>query len=140
MAFSRAESHGARPNVRLAYPRLVVPPAPPDAGIGEAAFQRLITDLMDVAGWLWHHEKDSRRSKRGFPDLVAIKPGRPIVIWEVKTQRGRVRREQQVWLNHLSWAPGVEAGVVRPADWAYVLAVLCGEEGEECHWTTGGQA
>lgn len=107
----------------------------------EADFQALIMELAATLGWLCHHDRPSlNRSGRwstaidgdpGFPDLVLAKPGRPVHLWEVKTERGRLRPNQQAWLYALTgdrWLPtetgitfptgrGFSVGVVRPSFW-----------------------
>lgn len=83
-------------------------------GISEADFQQQVTDLCDLLHLKWHHETDSRRSKAGFPDLVICGPGG--VLWlELKTQRGRVSKEQHSWIEALQTA-GQEAYVARPGN------------------------
>ncbi len=87
----------------------------------EAQLQQRITDLADWLGIRWHHETDSRRSKAGFPDLVLV--GNTVVFVELKAQRGRLRPEQEAWLDALTRA-GVEAHVWRPEDWPAIHARL----------------
>lgn len=97
-----------------------------DRAISEEAFQRQITDLATICGWLWHHVPDSRRSNPGYPDLVLCHPrhGR-IVFVEVKTERGRVSHAQHVWGGALRSA-GCDHRVWRPRHWDEVVAVLTG--------------
>ncbi len=85
----------------------------------EKHYQQRILDLARLQGWtLRYHTFDSRHSASGFPDLVLVR--RPeIVFWEVKTDRGTVTVSQRTWLDALT-ACGLEACVVRPADWEYV--------------------
>jgi hypothetical protein len=89
--------------------------------VTEAQWQQRITDLCDVLGLKWHHETDSRRSKKGFPDLVIV--GLGVIFAELKTERGKVTADQQEWLDRLRDA-GVEHYVWRPSDWDFVLARL----------------
>lgn len=51
----------------------------------------------------------------GFPDLVIAAPN-GLIFRELKTERGRVSKEQQQWIDTLQ-ASGHDAGVWRPADW-----------------------
>lgn len=88
----------------------------------EAEFQKRITDLCDWLKLKWHHETDSRRSKAGFPDLVIVGPG-GLLFAELKTQRGRVSKEQQAWLSALLDV-GVRAYVWRPSDWPRIVQEL----------------
>ena len=82
----------------------------------EAALQQAIIDLARWCGYLHWHDNDSRRNLPGFPDLVLIhtRTGRLIFI-EVKSDKGRLRPKQQVWLELL----GIhhEVYVWRPVHW-----------------------
>lgn len=117
---------------------MTAPPAPdaPPVGATEAEWQRFVTDALDLAGWRWHHEVDSRKSPSGFPDIIAAHPDRGILFAELKTEKGRLRPEQASWLSHLALAvvPGegeepwggrrrVFVKVWRPSDWKDVLDV-----------------
>ena len=87
----------------------------------ESEFQQTVTDLCDWQRVRWHHEVDSRRSKRGFPDLVLV--GKRVIFVELKKQTGRVSREQQEWLDSLE-AAGQEAYVWRPSDLPQITKIL----------------
>ena len=78
----------------------------------ESEFQKQVTDLCDWLRLKWHHETDSRRSKAGFPDLVICGPG-GVIFAELKTKAGRLRPEQQEWIEALEEA-GQEVYVWRP--------------------------
>jgi len=80
----------------------------------EAQLQSAIEGMLDHYGIQFHHETDSRRSKRGLPDLLIF--GRRIVFWELKTQRGRVTPEQHALLTRIVRAENGSARVVRPLD------------------------
>lgn len=80
----------------------------------EKEFQQKITDLCDLLGIKWHHETDSRRSKKGFPDLVLA--GIRVVFVELKTESGKVTKEQQEWIDKVRAAGGI-IHVWRPSDW-----------------------
>lgn len=92
----------------------------------EVAFQQQVTDLCDLLGLRWHHETDSRRSKRGFPDLVIV--GQRLIFAELKSQKGRLSKEQRAWITDLM-AAGVEAYVWRPSDLPTIIEVLHGLAG-----------
>lgn len=92
------------------------------APLTEAAFQRRITDLANLLGLQWHHEVDSRRSKAGYPDLTIAGP-KGVVWLEVKTDVGRIKPEQQVWIDALREA-GQDALIVRPKHWDDIKALL----------------
>ena len=81
----------------------------------EAELQAQIVDLCKHMGLLVYHTYDSRRSQPGFPDLVIV--GKYGVLYrELKTDRGRLRPEQDQWLEALH-ATGADASVWRPRDW-----------------------
>jgi hypothetical protein len=90
--------------------------------VTEALLQQQVTDLARWAGYLCYHTVDSRRSRPGFPDLVLVhtRNGR-LIFAELKSEKGRIRPEQQVWLEHLGhhhevylWRPQHwESGVIR---------------------------
>lgn len=89
----------------------------------ELDFQRDVCRLMDLRGWHWHHERDSRRSKRGLPDLIATRAGRLLMI-ELKSEHGKLRPEQGIWLALLRQVPGVETYLWKPSDWDTIDGVL----------------
>lgn len=80
----------------------------------EAQLQQLVVDAARWGGLLAYHTHDSRRSQRGFPDLVIV--GSRMLFRELKADRGRVSADQQLWLDRLA-AAGADAAVWRPADW-----------------------
>lgn len=107
----------------------------------EKDFQNAIVELAEACGWLTFHVADSRRCNPGWPDLALCHPVRHILlIIENKTERGRLRPEQKVWLDALA---GVELRingdnpdrpndpfqvcVMRPSHWAYIEKVLKGD-------------
>jgi hypothetical protein len=82
--------------------------------VTEREFQRWVEQVAEMTGWLLHHETDSRRSRRGFPDLIMVRRDR-LIAAELKSAKGRVRPEQKVWLDRLE-AAGVEVYLWRPSD------------------------
>lgn len=82
--------------------------------MSEAALQNRVLAIAYELGYLTYHTHDSRRSHKGWPDLVLAHPrwGR-FLIRELKSERGRVRPEQQAWLNALT-ALGIDADIWRP--------------------------
>lgn len=74
------------------------------AGQSEAEFQESVLALAKLLGWeLRYHTHDSRRSERGFPDLVLCRPrdGRLLIV-ELKSGTGKVSEEQRAWLEGLA--------------------------------------
>lgn len=105
----------------------------------EAVFQAQVVQLAGFYGWLIYHTHDSRRSQPGFPDLVLVR-GAELLFVELKTASGRVRPEQQMWLDALRVVQeavaitaaaaadlppvAVESLLWRPADWDALHARL----------------
>ena len=95
----------------------------------EAVFQSHVVNLAKQLGYsLVYHTHDSRLSEPGFPDLVMVNPKSGATVFaELKSQTGRVRPEQESWINGLR-ASGQVAELWRPADWVSgrVMGVLRG--------------
>ena len=64
-------------------------------------------------GWLVYRVARGRALVAGWPDLLCVRDGR-VLVFEAKTQTGRVTPEQREWLTALDGVPGVAAFVVRP--------------------------
>jgi hypothetical protein len=96
-----------------------------DGAMTEKAFQQAIIDLAHACGWRAYHTHDSHKSAPGFPDLVLVKPGRHVLFWEVKTERGKVSAAQQTWIDDLRNS-GQIAVVVRPHNWLWIEQILTG--------------
>lgn len=82
--------------------------------MSEQQLQRAVIDACDTLGLLVFHVTDSRAAKvrRGWPDLAIV--GKRLLIRELKTETGRVRPEQHLWISRLVRA-GVDAGIWRPS-------------------------
>lgn len=99
------------------------------AATTEAGLQSVLMEACAWAGWLAHHETDSRRTAPGWPDLVAVDAtsGRCLAV-ELKSARGRLTAAQTAWVAGwaaVSAAAGsdvVRAGVVRPSELDRVLS------------------
>lgn len=92
------------------------------AKMSEATLQAMAIDLAEVLHLQYHHETDSRRSRKGFPDVVFAGPEG--VVWiEFKNSKYKVSPEQQDWIDMLV-SSGQVAYVARPADWRRVEADL----------------
>lgn len=93
--------------------------------MNEEQFRRHVRQLAQMRGWtLAYHTHNSRRSDAGWPDEVYGHPtaGRTIFI-ELKTDTGRIRPEQKLWLHHLSEC-GFEVALWRPRDLALIVSTL----------------
>jgi hypothetical protein len=83
----------------------------------EAELQTNVRQVARLGGWLMYHTNDSRRSDKGFPDLVFVHPmsGRTVYA-ELKSAKGRIRPEQQQWIEAL-YRGGHDVHVWRPEQW-----------------------
>ena len=90
---------------------------------GERNWQRHIVEMATGLGWsLIYHTFESRGSQRGYPDLHMVRVPRSIFV-ELKTNKGRIRPDQQVWLDALQ-ACGQEAYLWRPRDEDEAMEIL----------------
>jgi hypothetical protein len=93
----------------------------------EKMFMAQVIELARLFGWLCYHTFDSRRSERGFPDIVMVRPP-SILFVELKTDTGRLKPAQCTWLEALEQCTGVEAHVWRPAQWNAIVSRLESEQ------------
>lgn len=98
-------------------PRKASPPT-----ISEKEFQNTVTGALDLFGWMWYHNPDSRRCNAGFPDIIAVK-GNVMLALELKRETGRATVEQYKWLDALK-AAGARSYVVRPSNWEMLLKII----------------
>lgn len=89
----------------------------------EAAFQSWVRTTAKRCGWVAYHTHDSRRSDKGFPDLVLVR-GTTMLAVELKTAEGKVSAEQIEWLRRLGRVTSVRVAVWRPADREGILDAL----------------
>ncbi len=89
------------------------------AKLSEAQFQRQVKAVLSTLGYVVWTFPIMKRTTAGVPDLTVWHPNKPgrLWFWELKTEKGRVRPEQVISIAHLSTVPGVDARIVRPADW-----------------------
>ena len=81
----------------------------------EKMFQGRVIQALRVLGYTYYHTFNSIRSVKGFPDLIALHPGKKrILAIEVKTETGKVTPEQNEWLSSFAKC-GVETWLLRPS-------------------------
>ena len=81
------------------------------ANMTEAAFKNSIIDIATRYGWFVHHDLPAmnRRGQwathvqgnTGFPDLVLLNAKGVLVFAELKTDIGRLSKQQEQWLDRL---------------------------------------
>jgi len=83
----------------------------------EAQLLTNVRQMAKLGGWLQFHDTDSRRNSPGLPDLVLLHPETGQLLFaELKSQTGRIRPEQQQWIDALHRG-GHTVRVWRPEQW-----------------------
>ena len=91
--------------------------------LSEREFMAQVIQLARLRNWLVFHAHDSRRSAKGFPDLILVR-GPWLFAIELKVGRGKLTPEQERWLFDLCSVPGVKTFVFYPKDWPLIEMVL----------------
>jgi hypothetical protein len=68
---------------------------------GPGGLQESVNGLCRDLGLLYYHTKDSRGSKRGYPDMTIRVPGGPIYT-ELKREKERPTVDQVGWLDYFA--------------------------------------
>ncbi len=89
------------------------------SALSERQFQRIVRACLEQFGYVVWAFPEMRMTAPGVPDLLFWHPRRPGRFWayELKSVKGRVRPEQREAIEHLATVPGIDAQIVRPADW-----------------------
>ena len=85
--------------------------------LSERELQAAVVDGLQQRGYRVWHVVDARLMAAGLPDIVAVRAGSPLLLWELKSSTGRVRPAQRTALDTLAAASGSDVRLVRPADW-----------------------
>lgn len=74
-------------------------------------------------GWKVHHMRGAKGDDRGYPDIHAVHTvtGRTVIA-ELKTETGKLTRDQAEWL--VAFAKRGEVYIWRPRDHAEILDVI----------------
>lgn len=102
------------------------------ARMTEAEWQKQVTDLAELYGWVWAHFRPAKTSRgwrtpvagpggAGFPDLVMWRDR--LILVELKRDGGR-QTEAQRWVERTMLAAGAEFYVFRPGLFDVVHDVL----------------
>ncbi len=95
------------------------------AAMSEREFQTHVEQALRDRGWMVFHVRDSRLMAAGLPDVLAVAPGRRMLLYELKRERRfRIRPAQAAVIAALAGNPGVDARIIRPSEWDAVLAGL----------------
>jgi len=96
----------------------------PDKPISEKEWQKRVKAWAKARGWMIQRTDYSPYSTPGWPDLVLCRPeSKEILFVELKSNKGALRPEQEVWLRALE-ACDLEVYVWHPYDEKQVLAML----------------
>lgn len=117
------QQHYEQPHIPPIIPR----PAVLDEAMPEGTFLAKIRSVAKAHGWLTYHVFDARRSEVGFPDLV-LTNGTSVLIYELKTNTGKVTKEQADWLALFAHTGKVECGTWRPRDFPAIVERLSRKE------------
>ena len=106
----------------------------------EAELQAAVIEMAQLFGWKVAHFRPARTEKgwvtpvaadgKGFPDLCMVHPDKGILFAELKSEKGRVTREQGDWLIAIQHASG-NAFLWCPSDWRDGLIQEVLEEGPQ---------
>jgi hypothetical protein len=102
----------------------------------ERDLSSLVNELARLGRWrLRYHTYTSRGTQYGrpaapgFPDWVFVHPEkRRLLFVELKSESGKVKPEQQEWIDALNLIPGVEAVIWRPSMWNEIVETLTGRK------------
>lgn len=98
--------------------------------VTEKDFSKQVEDLLNLFGWRWCHFRPARTEHGwrtalsgypGFLDYIAVKDR--LIIFELKSENGKVTKEQQEWLDALE-ACGQEVYLWRPGDIEDIADIL----------------
>jgi hypothetical protein len=92
-----------------------------DDQAAEKDFQAEVVKFAKRNGWKAFHVHDSRKSEKGWPDLVLVRER--ILFAELKSETGTTTPDQDDWLEALRRA-GAEVYLWRPRDWPVIAATL----------------
>lgn len=79
----------------------------------ETQLRYSVQELLTIYGWTWHHETDSRKSRKGFPDLIAVHPSGRFLLIELKGYDARIDGDK---ITSVTWEPiDWQSGVIERA-------------------------
>ena len=98
--------------------------------VSESDWQKIVIKIAVRNDWKWYHPPNNLPNKygniqnivAGYPDLTLVKDKRLLFV-ELKTDKGRVSKEQKEWQEVLKKA-GCECYIWRPKDLIEVQKIL----------------
>lgn len=99
------------------------PAAPPCLFPDEAHFQAALMDVARTCGWDAFHVWTSQHSEAGYPDTTLIR-ATELLAFELKMPGKAPTAAQQRWIDAFTRVQTVEARVVWPDDWDWLIARL----------------
>ena len=97
--------------------------------MSERELGQTIREMAQAFGWLVYQVLDTReyakRTSKGIPDQFIARPGRALAL-ELKTERGIVTPDQELWVATLNSTPGITSAVIRPHGLDQVEEMLAG--------------
>ena len=100
--------------------------------IKESDLAQQVEELLNLYGWCWCHFRPAiERSGKwltalsgqsGFPDYIAAR-GHRLLIFELKSEKGKLSEVQEMWLHVLDQCP-IEVHTWRPSDWEEIVGTL----------------
>ena len=88
----------------------------------ESQFLKNVRRDAEMLGWKFYHPWNSQHSEEGWPDCFLLRGTRSLAL-ELKAEKGQITQEQREWLAAFNDAH-IEAWVVRPSDWDWLLEKL----------------
>lgn len=103
----------------ISEPKTTPDPSPALAALSERQFSAIVRAELERQGFVVWVFPIMKLTAAGVPDLTFWSPMLPgrVFFWELKTTNGRVSPKQRRALDHLATVPGIDARVLRPADW-----------------------
>jgi len=95
---------------------------PPSWASTEKKFMAQIVKIACQLGWHFYHTFNSFHSAAGYPDLALVR-GNRYILAELKTEKGKLSKEQEKWLKLLEPTP-VEQYLWRPSQIEDILRIL----------------
>ena len=87
--------------------------------VTEKAFAATVRAYAEALGWTVWLTWRSVHSPKGEPDLRMVRPPR-FLIWELKSERGKLTPAQAEAGSLLQQCPGVEYRCFKPVDWPQI--------------------